>query len=369
MHTLGRRLLVLLCVVGLGLVLGSCDQSGGMDEELAPDEAEERIDSAIDGLSESAGTLEGGVFSRSLNDFLGLEDGNATREEWAEDLIGGLDTVIETSSERFRFDASTGKYVWDADSERWTESGSSDDIILEFPATRGTVGNNATFELSRYSDTPLDIDGQTVYLPTSGTASIRVDEEEVFAVDLNGVDYATEEGLEIPIPQSFSLEILTAPHTHTFSLTENSSTNYDFSFDLANEGQLVTGISLGAQLATDNYDELQSTDVEELSGELRIGSDLTLSYTIQAGELAEFDDPTESQINDRIDASIQSQGQEIATLRFDEAAERIEVVYSDESTDPASVFYEDFLDEVEAIWSDYLGDDDLEAGLNALNLE
>ena len=40
-----------------------------MDEELSPDEAEERIGSAIDGLRESAGTLEEGAFSSSLKDF------------------------------------------------------------------------------------------------------------------------------------------------------------------------------------------------------------------------------------------------------------------------------------------------------------
>lgn len=331
-----------------------------MDEELSPDEAESRIRSAIDGLSESAGTLEGGDFSRSLKDFLGLDDGDATREAWAEDLIEGLDAVIESSDERFQFDASTGEYAWDADTEQWVEEGASNGIILEFPATQDATSNNATLELSQYSDTPLTVDGETLYLPTSGTGSISVDGTEVFSVNLSGVEYTTEEGLEVPIPQSFSLEVLTAPHTHAFELTENSSTDYDFSFDLTNGGELVAGISLGAQLATDNYDELEGTDVEELSGELRIGPDLTIPYTIEVGELVAFDDPTEEQINNRIDATVQSQGQEIATLRYDEAAERIEVVYSDGSIDPASTFYEDFLDEVEAIWADYLGDEDLE---------
>jgi len=369
MHVHRRRLLVLVCVVGFGFALGGCDQSGGMDEELSPDEAEERIGSAIDGLRESAGTLEEGAFSSSLKDFFGLSNGEATSESWAATLIGGLDSVIESTDERFQFDASTGEYAWDAGTKQWAENGSSDSIILEFPATQGATINNATFELSQYSDTPLAIDGETVYLPTSGVASLRVDDEEVFAVDLEGVDYTTEEGLDIPIPQSFALEIVTAPHTHTFTLNENSGTEYDFSFDLANGEQRVAGISVGAQLATDNYDELQGTDVEELSGELRIGPDLTIPYTVQVGELAAFGDPTEDQINDRIDATVQSQGQEIATLRFDKASERIEVVYSDGSIDPASTFYRDFLDEVEAIWSDYLGDEALETGFDALSVE
>lgn len=277
--------------------------------------------------------------------------------------------MIESSDDRFRFDASTGVYVWDADAEQWVEEGGSDSVILEFPATEGATSNNATLELSQYTDTPLTVDGETVYLPTSGIGAISVDGSEVFSVDLSGVDYATEEGLEVPIPQSFSLEVLTAPHTHTFNLNENSSTDYDFSFDLRNGDQLVVGISVGAQLATNNYDELEPTDMEELSGELRIGPELTILYTIGVGELAAFDDPTEEQINNRIDATVESEGQELATLRYDEASERIEVVYSDGSIDPASDFFTEFLNDMEALWTGYLGGDTFETVLDGIRFQ
>lgn len=326
-----------------------------MDEELSPDEAANRIDSSIDALSESMGTLEGGDFSADVKRFLGLQDGAAPSDGWAEGLVEGLDTVFESSDERFQFDASTGEYVWDADANQWTEQGSAGSVILRFPASEGATENNATFELSQYSDTPVTVDGETAYLPTSGAASISVEGTEVFAVDLSEAAYTTEDGLEVPLPQSFSLEIFTAPHTHTFALSENSSTDYEFSFRLANGDDLVAGISVQALLATDNYDELEAPDVEELSGTLRITSDLSIPYTIAVGELAAFDDPTEDQINDRIDAAVEYQGQQIATLRYDKAAERVEVVYTDGSVDPASEFYDDFLDEMETIWSDYLG--------------
>lgn len=358
-----RRGLFFSLLLALVLPLASCDSGGGsQDEELSPDEAETQIRSSIDGLSESMGTLEGGNFSSRLKDFLGLQSGDATSGNWAESLVERLDTVFESTEnpDRFQFDASTGEYAWDPDTGRWTEQGSSSSVILRFPASEDATGNNATLELSQYSDTELMVDGEAAYLPTSGMGSISVEDTEVFSVDLSGVDYTTEEGLEVPIPQSFSLEILTAPHTHAFDLIENSSTDYDFSFDLTNGDQRVVGISVGAQLATNNYDELEGTDVEELSGELRIGPDLAVPYTIQVAELVAFDDPTEEQINNRIDATVEYQGQEIATLRYDEAAEQIEIVYSDGSVDPASDFYEDFLNEMETVWSDYLGDEDLD---------
>ena len=60
-------------------------------------------------------TLEGGGFSMALKDFLGLQNGEVTSEEWAEGLVEELDTVFESSEnpDRFRFDASTGEYAWD----------------------------------------------------------------------------------------------------------------------------------------------------------------------------------------------------------------------------------------------------------------
>jgi hypothetical protein len=354
-------LLIVLLVVGIGTAVTSCDGGGGMGD-LSPDEAENRINSSIDGLSESMGTLEGGGFSTALKDFLGLQNGEATSEEWAKRLVEELDTVFESSEnpDRFQFEESTGEYAWDSGTRQWTEQGSSGSVILQFSASEGASSNNATLELSQYSDTDLTVDGETVYLPTSGTGSISVGGSEVFSVNLSGVEYTTEDGLEVPIPQPFSLEILTASHTHAFDLNENSSTDFDFSFDLSNGETLVAGLSIGAELSSDNYDELEATEISELSGEFRIGPDLTVPYSIAVGELAAFDDPTEEQINDRLDATVEYQGQQIATLRYDKATEQVEVVYSDGSVDSASDFYEDFLNEMESIWSDYLGDEDLE---------
>jgi len=326
-----------------------------MNEELSAEEAANRIDSSIDALGESMRTLENGGLSTDVKAFLGLDNGTPTSEEWVEQLLSGIDAVFESSNERFLFDASIGEHVWTPNTNEWEEEEAAGSVILRFPASEGATGNNATFELSQYSDTPVTADEETVYLPTSGTASIAVEGTEVFAVNLSEAAYTTEDGLDIPLPQSFTLEILTAPHTHTFVLSENSSTDYEFSFSLANGDDLVAGISIQASLGTDNYDVLELNDVEELSGAVRISGDLTIPYTIAVGELVAFDNPTEEQINNRVDATIEYQGQQIATLRYDKSAEQVEIVYSDGSVDAASDFYENFLGEMETAWSDYLG--------------
>jgi len=86
----------------------------------SPEEAKNQIEASIDGLAGSMETLEGGGFSTALKAFLGLQDGTATSEDWAERLVEDLDRVFESSEnpDRFQFDASTGQYAWDADAKQ-----------------------------------------------------------------------------------------------------------------------------------------------------------------------------------------------------------------------------------------------------------
>jgi hypothetical protein len=354
-----RRWIASLVLTVGGLVLGAtlagCDSGGSSRPDLSADGAADQIRASIDGLGESLRTMEGGAFSTRLKEFLRLQNGDARSGDWAGELIAGLETVLQTTDGRFDFSGSTGTYAWDAGQRSWEQRGSSENIVLRFPATETSQSNNATFTLSEYDDTGVPVDQETVYLPTAGNASLSVDGTEVFSVGLGNVAYDTESGLAVPIPQSLTLDVLTAPHTHLFELTSNGSTEYTFSFTLRNDDQSVAGLSTSVLLATANYDELQPTDVEELSGEVRIGPDLAVPYSIQVGELAGFDDPSEQQINDRVDATVVYNGQELATLRYDKSAEEIEVVFGDGSAEPASAFYEDFLQEMESAWSDYTG--------------
>ena len=351
----------------LGLLLVSCDQGGNdSGENLSPTESKRQIQASVDDLGDNFTSLEDGEFSSSFKTFLGLQDGETMSDDWAETVATGLSSVLETSSGRFDFDASRGEYDWDPAAEEWVEAGPSGDVVLNFPASQGAGSNNATLTISGYDDTQVVVDGETVYLPTDGSASLTVDGTEVFRIGLSGASFTMEDNLEASVPQAFDLTILTAPHEHILSLSGGGSSDVSFTYELRDDGELVTGLALDVMLATDDYGELQESDVDQVSGEIALGPDVVIPYTVNVGELASFDDPTEEQINNRIDAVVEYRGQEIATLRYDKDSEEFEVVYSDGSVDPASEFYDDFLDEMEGAWSDYLGDDDLEVDLNSV---
>ena len=339
----------------LSVSLVGCDSGGGMEGDVSPEEASEQIETAFEGISDQAGTLEEGGFSSFMTDFLGAANGSFTSSRWVAQLTSGVaENIVVTTDGRFDFEATAGEYAWDAAESRWEEVGTSDDVILRFPSSEGTEPNDATLALREYGDEQVTIEGEETYLPTNVDAALTVGEEEVFSVRLSGVEYIQEDPLALPT--SFTLEILTAPHTHTFTLAQNSSTDFEFGFELRGPDEIVAGITTQALLTTDEYAELEGNDVEELSGQLRLGPDVEVPYTIQVGELSSADDPSEEQINNLFDATVEYQGTEVASLRYDEEIEGIEVVYSDGSTESASDFFEPFLDELESAFSDFIGD-------------
>jgi hypothetical protein len=351
-----------LFVLLLGLVVASCDQAGVL-QKASSEQARTHIESALDGLAESMRTLEQGAFSTAVKNVLGLDDGVATSADWAAQLGSELNSVIEvTDDDRFRFDESTGVYVWDADDQTWVQTDSAEAIVLRFPASKRATSNNATLTLHSYSDVERSIRGRSVYLPDSGTASLMVDSTEVFSATLADITFAP--GLSrFPIPTALSLDVLTAPHTHVVRWEETGTGRYTLSAETRNNDQLVAGLSTTVQAGFSR----DGLPVDSLSGDARIGPSLTVPYTVEVDELQALDDPSAEQINDPIDARIDYDGETIATLRYDGTDEEVNVVYLDGTAEPAAAFYKDFLKELQSIWSDYLGGEVVKAVQEALS--
>jgi len=330
---------------------------------VSAEEAAQQIDSGFSDVSSQASTLEEGPFSDFMEGFLDASNGGYGSAQWVAKLTQGVaENVVVTRNGRFDYEETTGVYEWSSEDDAWTRTGSSDDVVLQFPSSEGQDANDATLTMADYDDESVNVNGETVYLPTTALVSLTVDGTEVFSVDLTGVEY-TQDG-DLTLPTAFALEIFTAPHTHTFTLTENSSTDFAFGFELRGPEEVVTGLTVQAMLATDDYAELEDTDVEEVSGRLRIGPDLSVPYTVQVGRLAALDDPSEAQINQNVDATVEYDGTNLATLRYDDEEERIEVVYADGSTDPASDFLEPFVDDLESTFSSYSGTADLDDAID-----
>ena len=364
MHILRRYSFVLVTTIVFAGALVACDSGGGGGSDApSPDEVRNTLQTASTDLSTNINAdLMNGAFGSFAQSLFGDLQGGTTsaiaemiskKNGHGELMIDALDQqdILVTSDGRLEYDASTGEYNWDTD--QWVSSGSSGDVILNFPSESQTSENNATFTLAEYSDTEVTMDGDSEYLPTQIDASIGTNEQgTVFSVDLGGTD-SEPATYQLGQTVDFGVEILTAPLLHSFELMSPSATQFNFSFGLDNNetGNLVMGLSADVALNNDDYSDIEAEDVDEVSGNLDLSSEVSIAYALDTDDLAALgEDPSPQAINNEIEnASILLNGEEVATLEFgtttvdtgggETEVETLLVVYGDGSEDPfAEVF-------------------------------
>lgn len=356
MYFLRRHSFALVATIVFAGALVACDSGGGGSDAPPPDEVRNTLQNASTDLSTSIDAeLVNGAFGTFAQGLFGDLRGGTTaaiaemiskRNGHGELMIDALDqqNIFVTSNGRLDYDASTGEYSWDTD--QWLSSGSSDDVILNFPSESQTGENNTTFTLAEYNDTEVTMDGDSEYLPTQIDASIDTDGQgTIFSVNLGGTDSETAT-YQLGQTVDVGVEILTVPLLHSFELMSPSATQFNFSFALENDGNLVTGVSADVTLNNDDYSDLEAQDVDEVSGNLDLNSEVTIVYDIDVDDLAALgEDPSPQEVNNEIEnASIQSNGTEVATLEYgtttvevgdqEQEIETLLVVYGDGSEDP-----------------------------------
>lgn len=296
----------------------------------------ENIQSSMDDAIASLDDLRNGMFVGSLENFLG------SSAEWKADISSGFENIfmLESSQNRFDYASKTGVYVWDSSSESFSNSSSSENIVVEFPAAESSTSNNAEFTFSEYSDASTTVDGEQVYLPTRVQSELMVDGESTFALNLNDAEYTQG---NLPIPSLVDLEILTAPSTHTLSFERNNDTNFSFSYDLSNEEQSAFGLSLSLELANSDYSTLQEEDLETLEGSVSFSGNLTVDLTVDDfGELIQLQNPSENTVNSLVAAEVYYNDEKVGELEYSAEEENVIIIYRDGSSETVDRYIEGF---------------------------
>lgn len=366
MHILRRYSLALVVTIAFASAFVACDSGGGGSDAPPPDEVRNTLQDASTDLSTDLDAeLVNGAFGTFAQGLFGDLGGGTTaaiaemiskRSGHGELMIDALgqQNIFVTSNGRLDYDASTGEYSWDSDQSQWADDGSSNNVLLKFPSESATSENDATFTLAGYDDTEVTMDGSSEYLPTQIDASIDTDGQgTIFSVDLGGTNsetatYQLGQGQTVDV----GVEILTAPLLHSFELMSSSETQFNFSFALENDGNLVTGVSADVALNNSDFNDLEAQDVDEVSGNLDLNSEVTIAYDIDVDDLAALgENPSPQEVNNEIEnGSILFDGTEVATLEYgtttvdvpgggETEVETLLVVYGDGSEDPfAEVF-------------------------------
>lgn len=330
-------LLLAFALVSAGLL--GCDR-GGTSLPMTADEARSQIIESASGLQEAATTLDQTSLARLSEAMTDSGPEGKGLSPWGEALSSGLGAVLDTTGGEFDYDASTGVYVWDGDAQVWNQKRPADSLILRFPTSPGASRNNTTFTLSRYETQSVTIAGSTENVPTNVGASLSVEGTEVFAVDLRGVEFTSLLG----IPKSFSLGATAGPLAFTTGLEPTQDGTYRYEDQFRNDGQPVTSTTATVDLFPEDTGGDETT-IGRVEGTTQVGQDLAIRYAADIGALSALEDASADAINDRVDAEVLLQGDQVATLRYDGSAGHVVVEYTDGTTEPLS----DLLQEIGAL--------------------
>jgi|GEM_PF-2723966 len=320
-------LLLAFTLVGAGLL--SCDQ-GGPSPPMTADEARRQIIESASGLQEAAATFDQTPLARLSGAMMGSGADGKKVSPWGEALISGLGAVLDTTGGSFDYDASTGAYVWNPDTQAWRQERPADSLILRFPESPDAPSNNATFTLSRYETRSVPVAGSTEEVPTKVGASLSVDGTEAFALSLKDVSFTPLLG----IPQSFSLDVTANPLAFTTSLEPDQNGTFQYEDRFRNDGQPVTATTATVDLSPESAESSENT-LGRVEGTTQVGQDLAIEYTADIAPSA-LEDASADELDDRVDVDVRLQGDRVATLRYDGAAEQVVVEYADGTTEPLS---------------------------------
>ncbi|WP_424963737.1 thrombospondin type 3 repeat-containing protein [Ekhidna sp.] len=322
----------------------------------------DHIQASLDATLDCIKTFESGLAIETvLTDFMGIVDGDTLHLEWIDTLTNRLPDVMPVSEKNgLDMDAFEGTYTFNPADTSWTKSGDQNGrIVLNFATSPDLNSNNAVLTIENYSDTEVSIGEEPIYLPTSVDVSLVVDGTEIITIDLNSVEYANNADFQIPI--AIDLGVYVNPYSLSLVVDNISGTEFSLDLDFADDTDVCsTGIHAEVKLDGNDYQNLTEQSLLKATFAL-YSNDLSIQSTDGIAQILQLEDPTAAQINEFLNLEVLYQDFKIADIVLeDDEMDGIIVLleYKDESSEDAANYYEDFIDELETLFTSYFGSDD-----------
>lgn len=335
-------------------MLTSCNPDDPETEELSVEEVQAEIETTFNAMTDCMQGFESGEFSDSVQDFFNIANGEGD-SEWAEYLTDQLEP-FEMDLENFELSDHAGTYNWNNSSETWDYSDSpSDKLVFNFPFMEGSSNNNVTITLNSYEYQQVMFDNETEYLPSQLNASISVNNDVIFSVDLDNVIYNV--GSDYTVPTNFDLEIITVPMTHTFSFDETSASNFSFDYSMHNNGMCATNFSADFSLNTSDYTNISDVEDFNMASGLISHGDLELQYSVDIDDLGALEEPTVTEINNFVSVDVYIASALVGELEYAEENNQsvVYIVFNDGTRENVENYVgEEFTSQIETIFSNFL---------------
>ncbi len=341
------------------------DGIGDVCDEVPTTVAQDKvhIEEAFDSTIGCINAFESGTAIQTvLTDFIGLSSGDTLNLEWIEGLLDSLDAVMpESMSEEGRFDIVTfaGTYSYNHGDQTWTRNANETDrVVLQFPSSPSESTNNAVLSIGNYSDTEVTIGDEPIYLPVTVLASLTVDGIEIITIDLMDVEYASNTDFQIPMAINVSIYI--NPYSLDLIVENSSTTEFTLDLSFSDEGAgCATGIHANVKLDSDDYQNLTEQSLLNLTFAVH-ANNMSIESTGGVAEILQITDPSLAQINEFLDLGVLIDDIRIADIIIEENEFQETLVllqFKDDSTEDSEGYYQGFLDDLEVIYTSYVGSD------------
>ena len=319
----------------------------------------QNISNTFASMENCISALKNGFGAEALQNFLNLDEGDVLSENWVEDMVENIEDLLDLNTieddNRFNFNDNTGTYTWSQSAQTWSKTSTPNDkIIIQFPASELEQSNSAEFTFHSYNDVSLFYDGENIFAPTSLEADLYVDGTKVF--DING-SYSYDVGNATPIPIYINTQLTFNPFTISIIGQKINSTQFEADVSIINNNSCLTSLHVEAELAHDDYENLQETDWIAINTTLEHDNMQIVGF--MDGALVAEEDPSNTMINAMTDVDIYYSNNKIAELILQNNSNEdnlIYIIYTDGSSEEAEIYYDPFLINIEQILFPFMGD-------------
>ena len=292
-----------------------------------------------------------------FKNFLNMSDGEALNEDWISDLSEELEDVVDVQhiEDNSRLDLAyhAGTHIYDATSETWSKTNDvSDRMIFNFPASPTATTNNVELVMDMYEDKMVTIDNEEMFLPTAMHAAMNIDGIRTFEITVSKVTYADNAGYQLPV--EIEAELFMDPMEMSISVLRGTTTFYQGDIEFSDGNLCDIEMRVQLELEDDDFENLTEESIKTLGVRVNVGK-LSIETLGDIATLITLDDPTDTQVNNLLDLDVLFDNMKIADLEVNQDMETVIIFYKDGTSEDSSVFYEGFLDDLEAIWTEFFG--------------
>jgi hypothetical protein len=335
----------------------SCSSDSSSNSSTTVVQDRQNIGNTIDDFYSCLNTLDDGNFSDFMLYSLFNSTDQTYNDSWIRNILDNFETQYGTLvvNDKLQFASLKGTYTWNIALQTWVKTINSSKIVLIFPSTDTGLTNDAELSLNSYSDTNTSFNGVNYWLPSAANLTLKRNSLQVFSINISNVTFQTSTNFTMPL--TATIDIYTAPFTHSFQWNRISSTKFKLDYSSSTPQGCGTSWSNTFELQDSDYGNITSVkeDLKTLNGTLTEGN-LKIVYSINTEAISAYTDPTTAQINSNINAEVFYNNAKIGDLSYEDVNGQSEIfiTYSDGTSENINVYVGDFQTQINDIFANYL---------------